>query len=149
MNPDEILQALVDEYDGVVLTEAWGERGVFYNPRETLARGTYFVTVKDHDGPNDTASALDREGVFRVNFGLSEETYRSLFGDPPVRPPKGGVVDTGHDFTALDELLPHPTYGWSHWVCVLNPSRETFAELRPHIDESYERAQAQFESRTR
>lgn len=149
MDADVLLSRLADAYDDVVLVEAWGERGLFYNPRQALARGTYFVTVKDHDGPNDRASNLDREGVYRVNLGVDEATYRRLFGDPPARPPKGESVDTGHDFTRLDEVLPHPVYAWANWLCVLSPSEETLEELWPLVDAAYARARETFESRTR
>ena len=148
MQADELIEYALETYDGVILTEAWGERGLFTDPDRKLARGTYFVTVEEADGPNDTASDLDREGVYRVNLGISAESFRSHFGGAPERPAKGEAVATGHDFAALDEILPHPTYGWANWVRVLNPSRETFEELKPLLDEAYERARAGFERRT-
>lgn len=51
-------------------------------------------------------------------------------------------------FTRLDTLLPHPTYAWSNWVCVLDPSEETIVEIEPLFDEAYDRARATFEQRT-
>jgi len=148
MDADELIEMLLDDYDGVVQTESWGERGLFYNPKDTLSRGVYFVTVKERDGENDVASDLDRDGVYRVNLGISEETYQSLFGEPPDRPAKGEHVATGHDFTVLDEISPHPTYAWMRWVAVLNPSDETVERMRPLFDEAYDRAQDKFTERT-
>ncbi|WP_411964210.1 DUF6194 family protein [Haloferax sp. YSMS24] len=148
MNPDDFLEYVADRYDDVVLHDAWGERGLFYNPGGRLPRGTYFVTVKVRDSDNDVASALYRDDCWRVNLGLSDTTYRNLFGPRPERPPRGGVVDTGHDFTALDELQPHPIYGWAGWVSVVSPSEKTVETvLAPLLDESYERASAQFAKR--
>jgi hypothetical protein len=35
--------------------------------------------------------------VFRLNVGVSRETYRTLFGTQSPRPGPDGVVDTDHD----------------------------------------------------
>jgi hypothetical protein len=45
-----------------------------------------------------------------------------------------------HDFTALDQLMPHPVYAPLSWVCVLNPSAATFDVVRPLLAEAYQRA---------
>ena len=105
------------------------------------------MTVKERDGANDKASQLDREGVFRLNLGVGKEKYRELFGPTPARPPKGGVVDTGHDFTALDRLTPHPIYAWMGWVSMLSPTEASFKSLLPLLDVAYRRAQNAFEKR--
>lgn len=144
MLPEEILQYCQDHLEDTVSVKSWGERGIFYNPGHTRKRGVYVLTIKEKDGGNDKASHLDRPGVYRVNLGLRKETYRALFGPQPKRPPKGGVIDTGHDFTVLDKLLPHPVYGWMSWVCVLNPSEDSFTRLKPLILESYEYAKEKF-----
>lgn len=87
------------------------------------------IITKDYDG-FDVASNLSRDGVFRLNIGLSRETYQALAPDETV----------AYDFSTLDQLMPHPVYGQNHWVCVLNPSEETFERLKPLLAESYERA---------
>lgn len=145
MNADTILTTTLDQYDNVVMTSAWGEQGLFYNPDNKLARGTYFLTVKDYDSENDAASNLDRDGVYRVNLAIRPETYRSLFGSQPTRPVAGELCNTGYEYDALDSLLPHPTYAWASWVCVLTPSRPTFEALSGLVDEAYELAQDRFE----
>lgn len=145
MNADRLLTTTIDRYDNVVMTSAWGEQGLFYNPDNKLARGTYFLTVKDYDSENDTASKLDRDGVYRANFALRPDTYRSLFGDQPPRPTAGHLCETGSDYSRLDTLLPHPTYAWASWVCVLSPTAETFDGLSALVDEAYELAQERFE----
>ncbi|MGH8601673.1 MAG: DUF6194 family protein [Gammaproteobacteria bacterium] len=63
------------------------------------------------------------------------------------RPEAGGVVDTGHDFAALDQLLPHPVYGWMSWVCVLKPSIATFQTVKPLLAEAYDLAAGKFAKR--
>ncbi|MBM3744093.1 MAG: hypothetical protein FJW46_07400 [Actinobacteria bacterium] len=85
---------------------------LFFNPNETSAHGSYSLTIKESDGTNDQASTLDRDGVFRVFFGVSRNSYEGLFRPKPPRPAKGGVVDTGHDFTQTNLLVPHPIYAW-------------------------------------
>jgi Family of unknown function (DUF6194) len=73
--------------------------------------------------------------------GVSKQTYRSLFGPQPPVPGSAGVVNTGHDFTALDQILPHPVYAPQSWVCVLSPSDATFqATVRPLLAEAYDLA---------
>ena len=109
---------------------AWGDTFFIHDPLRNLEgpRRFPFATIVTKDyGDFDNASNLDRDGVFRLNIGVSKETYRLLF-------PDGGE----HDFTALDVLMPHPVYGVNHWVCVLNPSDATLDEIRPLIDEAYQ-----------
>ena len=90
---------------------------------------------------------MNREGVFRVNLGLRKATFQRLFGASPERPAAGVVVAMDYDFAALDTLMPHPVYAWMGWVCVLNPSEQTFETLKPLIRESYIFAQEKFRKR--
>lgn len=108
---------------------AWGDTFFIHDPERNLEgpRRWPFATIVTKDyGEFDDRSNLNRPGVFRLNIGVSKETYRSLFP---------GVGD--NDFTALDTLMPHPVYGENHWVSVLNPSEATFAQIRPLLDEAY------------
>ena len=132
---------------GVVPKAAWGETSYFYNPGLRFERGTYFATIKDHDGANDRASGLDRPGVWRLNMGVTKECYVALFGPPPPRPGKGMTVEGDWDFTALDRITPHPVYGWMGWVAVLNPSSATWNRCLPLIECAHERARATFGKR--
>ena len=141
---EDIIDYTISNYTGVVENNNWGERGLFYNPSGKLPKGIYILTFKEKDGPNDKASNVDREGVYRLNLGLSKETYRSLFGERPQRPSAGEIVDTGHDFEKLDEIMPHPVYGWMSWIGVLNPSDRTFEKLKPLIDEGIELAKIKY-----
>ena len=111
---------------------AWGDTFFIYDPDRSLegARRFPFATIVTKDyGDFDNASNLDRPGVFRLNIGVSKETYASVFD-----------AGTEHDFTALDRLMPHPVYGHYHWICVLNPSEATFETLKPLLLEAYQRA---------
>ncbi len=144
MTPDDILRYCLDNFEGVVEVSSWGERGIFYNPGGVLKRGVYVLTVKEKDGENDRASMLDREGVWRLNIGVRKPTFRILFGELPKRPCKGGIVDMPYDFSAKDVIMPHPVYAWMGWICVLNPSEQTFEQLKPLMLESHEYAKEKF-----
>lgn len=144
MTPDDILRYCLDNFEGVVEVSSWGERGIFYNPGGVLKRGVYILTVKEKDGDNDRASMLDREGVWRLNIGVRKATFRTLFGELPKRPCKGGIVDMPYDFSTKDVIMPHSVYAWMGWICVLNPSEATFEQLKPLILEAYEYAKEKF-----
>jgi hypothetical protein len=119
---------------------ARGDTFFIHDPDRNLegARRFPFATIVTKDyGDFDDRSNLNREGVFRMNIGVSKDTYQSLFPN-----------DGEHDFTALDTLLPHPVYGVNHWVSVLNPSEATFARIRPLLDEAYEIAVRRNRART-
>ena len=137
MNTSEITRYITDTFPDVNAIAAWGETSFFYNPGRTLPRGVYFATLKEKDGANDRASNLQRPEVFRLNIGVGKATYRSLFGEPPSRPIAGGIVETGHDFSELDTLLPHPVYAWMSWVCIVSPTASTFEEIKPLLAEAY------------
>jgi hypothetical protein len=109
---------------------AWGDTFFIFDPNRDLedTRRFPFATIVTKDyGDFDNASNLDRPDVFRLNIGVSKETYQTLFPD-----------DAEHDFTALDRVMPHPVYGPNHWVCVLNPSEATYGELQPLLAEAYQ-----------
>ena len=153
MDQSAITRYIADNFAGVdvVVTSeatgapeiAWGDTFFSYDPRRNLPpnRRLPFATIVTKDyGDFDRASNLDRAGVFRLNISVSNHTYRSLFGAPPSARAADWIVQTEHDFAALDRLLPHPVYAPQFWVCVLNPSAETFQVLRPLLAEAYDLA---------
>ena len=145
--PDDILKYCLDNLEGTVEVNSWGERGIFYNPDGVLKRGVYILTIKEKDGDNDRASHLDRKDVWRINIGVRKQTFRTLFGELPKRPCKGCIVDMPYEFTAKDVIMPHPVYAWMGWICALTPSEATFELLKPYILESYEYAKEKFKKR--
>jgi len=70
---------------------------------------------------------------------VSRDTFRALFG-----PASSAESDqsTAYDFAALDRLMPHPVYAPQSFVCVLNPSPDTFAAVRPLLADAYGRVAA-------
>lgn len=149
MTPEQIINTITDTFSGVVPKSSWGETSLFYNPGKALPNGVYFCTIKEKNGDNDKSSQLDRSGVFRVSIGIGKANYQATFGDRPGRPAKGGIIDTGHDFTALNELMPHPIYGWMSWAQILNPSAESFAEHLPLIRDAYDSAVVKFNKKVK
>ena len=147
MTADEIINYCLKNLKDVVLVKSWGEKGIFYNPENKLKRGVYILTVKEKDGENDSSSDLNRDGVYRVNLGVRKQTFIDKFKIVPTRPPKGGIVDMKFDFSAINEIMPHPVYGWMSWICCLNPSDKTFEQLKPLIAEAHAYAKEKFERR--
>src|SRR5438309_5183672 len=102
---------------------AWGDTFFIFDPERNLpdSRRFPFATIVTQDyGDFDNASDLNREGVFRLNIGVGKQTYQKLFG-----------TDRPYDFTALDELMPHPVYGGNYFVCVVNWGDSTFDSIIP------------------
>ncbi len=159
MDEASIIQYITDTFAGVDVVKpevsggpeiAWGDTFFIYDPNRNLdpQRRFPFATIVTKDyGDFDRASNLNRLGVFRLNIEVSKETYRSLFGRQPAPPGASGMVTTGHDFTVLDQLLPHPVYAPQSWVCVLNPSDATFQKIRPLLAEAYDLAVSRYTRR--
>lgn len=149
MQAQDIIKQIENDFDGVVPKSSWGKTSLFYNPNNTLPNGVYFCTIKEKNGENDKSSNLDREGVFRLSIGIGKETYEKHFGARPKRPAKGGIIDTDHDFTALNELMPHPIYGWMSWVQILNPNSSSFEHVLSLIKEAHSNAIIKFQKKVK
>ena len=148
MSPQRIIAHLTATYEDIAIKSAWGETAVFYNPGLQRTHGIHVATINDHDGANDTASNLNRDDVFRFAFGLTHTTYEHLFGPRPTRPPRGHSVQTHHDVTQLNQLMPHPVYAWMGWVQILSPDTTQYHNLQPLLAESYVNAQKKYARRT-
>ena len=152
MDQDAIIEYITDTFTGVELLRPTGGPGagdtfIYYAPEHTLdaTRLLPFATIVTKDyGEFDSFSNLDRPDVFRLNIGLSRDTFRKLFGYAPGEDAPTGAV---YDYAALDRLMPHPVYAPQSYVCVLNPSADTFEAVKPLLAESYSRAATQHASR--
>lgn len=127
MDQASITQYVLSMFDGVDADTSTGDTFFFYDP----ARKFPFATIVTRDNDFDNVSKLDRPSVFRLNIGVSKPTYQSLFASV-------GAADEVYDFTAMDRLMPHPIYGRMYWVCVLNPSAQTFESVRPLLADAYD-----------
>jgi len=139
----EYVTSHLDEADVLVASKdsgapevAWGDLFFFYNPRSDVSadRRFPFATIVTKDYPGfDTASNLDRAGVFRLNIGVSRETFQQLFP---------GLGVDAYDYTALDTPVPHPVYGRQHWVSLLNPGPNAWPVAEGLLHEAFQRAAA-------
>lgn len=151
MNEAEVSRYITDTFEGVDVVIASDASFFFYNPDRALPPDHRFpfVTMVRSDA-YDQFSNLNRPSVFRLNIGIGKQTFRSLFGPP--KPPSGrdNAAESGdnsgdYDFTALDQVMPHPVYGRMYWVCVLNPSGEILeTNVRPLLAEAYELAVSKY-----
>jgi hypothetical protein len=133
MDETSIRRYITETFADVDVIDASGASFFFYDPDHMFPFAT-LVTNDDHD----QASNLNRPSVFRLNIGVSKQTFQSLFGSGPA--PSGEGAEGGHDFTALDRIMPHPVYGKMYWICVLNPSTETFKRMQTLLAEAYDLA---------
>ena len=102
-------------------------------------------------------SAIDRRldstfNLFLLFFSIKcidafVNTLLYRFGAVPARPAAGRVVQTGHDFSQRDRIVPHPVYRWMCWIAIVNPTRETFEKVKPLLSGAYERAVERYRSR--
>ena len=129
MDQAAITTYITETFTGVDVV-ASGNSFFFHDPGRGLPKDHRFpfATLVASDA-YDPFSDLNRPGVFRLNVGVGKQTFQSLFGSVE-----------GHDFTALDRIMPHPVYGKMYWVCVLSPSATTFEAVKPLLAEAYERA---------
>src|SRR5262249_31778791 len=148
-NETEIIQYIANAFAGVDVVVAskesgapeiaWGDSFFSYDPDRNLPpqrRFPFATIVRKGYGDFCNASNLNRPGVFRLNIGVSKETYQRLFGSQPGA---GDAAATTYDFTKLDRLMPHTVYGPQSWICVLNPSAATFEAVKPLLAEAYEK----------
>lgn len=128
-NPQRIREE-IEALDGVVTIELNADSFFFYDPDELggAARMFPMATIVTSNA-YDTYSGLDREGVFRLNLGVDRETFLDLFG--------AKASELTPDYTALDTIMPHPEYGNSYFLCVLNPE-DTMSAVRTMLTKAHE-----------
>jgi Family of unknown function (DUF6194) len=142
MDQDAIIRYIAETFAGLEIvrpTDGMGAGDTFfyYDPQHDLdpTHRLPFATLVTKDyGEYDNSSQLDRPGVFRLNIGVSRDTFRKLVG---YAPGEAGAESTPVDYTALDTVIPHPVYATQMWVCVLNPSSATFESVKPLLAEAY------------
>ncbi|HEU5367868.1 MAG TPA: DUF6194 family protein [Ktedonobacterales bacterium] len=151
---EDIETYITETFEGVDTVVASDASFFFYNPASSAPPDHRFpfVTLVTSDA-YDQFSDLNRPSVFRLNIGLSKPTFRALFGAGQPSSQRDSVAEDeetpgDYDFTALDQVMPHPVYGRMYWVCVLNPGEETFAtRVRPLLAEAYELAVSRYQRR--
>ena len=126
-NETSVTHYITQTFPEVETSTAFGYTFFFYGSDHRLP----FATLASADNEYDRVSNLDRPGVFRLNIGVSKQTFQSLFGT--------AKVDAGsYDFTVLDTFMPHPDYAQQNFICVLSPSEATFERIRALLAEAYD-----------
>lgn len=118
---------------------AWGDSFIYYDTEPGLPpdRRFPFATIVINDYPGwDDFSNLSREGVFRLNVNVGRERFQSLMGYPPA---EFAEHQADPDYTALDTLVPHPTYGQQAWISIVCPGSRTSDLARSLITEGRDR----------
>ena len=138
MNESAVIDYIMKTFPEVETTTAYGYNMFFYKSDRKLS----FATLISSDYEYDHISNLNRPGAYRLNIGVSKQTFQSLFGANDVN-----VND--YDFTTLDVIMPHPEYAQYHFICVLSPSEATFEKVRPLLAEAYDIAARRYASQNK
>jgi hypothetical protein len=141
-----LASAVKRELPGTVTTEGPGDWFIFYDPDAVTVpeRRFPFITVVTGDR-YDAASRLDRDAAtFRVNLGVDRATYEALLGPAPRQAAGHEVIDTGHDYSTPDVVMPHPLYAPMHWVCIVNPGEQSRAALAGLMHAAHALARARY-----
>lgn len=83
VTPDSILAYCMEHLEGVVLRESWGERGIYYNPGETLPRGVYILTIKEKDGEMTAHLSLTGRAFTGSIWGCANHPSGRCLGNCP------------------------------------------------------------------
>jgi hypothetical protein len=90
------------------------------------------VWTDDFDAPERPSDLSARPEVFRLNLGVSRQTFERVVGS-----------DENPEYASIDRLVPHPVYAKQHWISILNPSKATFhGTVVPLIAEAHDRVAA-------
>ena len=138
MNESAVIDYIMKTFPKAETTTAYGYNMFFYGSDRKLS----FATMISSDYEYDHISNLNRPGVYRLNLGISKQTFQSLFGTVEVN-----IKD--YDFTAVDIIMPHPEYAQYHFICVLSPSAETFEQICALLAEAYDIAARRYASQNK
>jgi hypothetical protein len=138
INESFITDYITSTFENVKTTFNLGYTFFIYRDDDMLP----FATIASTGNEYEKISDLDRPNVYRLNIGVSRETFKALFGT--------NKVDISvYDFTALDTIMPHPDYSAQFFICVLSPSEATFERVRPLLAEAYEIAVRRYNSQNK
>src|SRR5689334_23123648 len=119
------VEAFVTGMENVQREENYGYVFFFVGDGHLLS----FVTIADADNEWDSVSNLNREGVFRINIGVSRETFDQLIGEADANNPV--------DYSLLNTFLPHPEYAKQNFICILNPAGGNVEKTKELIREAH------------
>lgn len=133
MSLQEIERHVKENLDNVQVLNSFGYNLFFYGDDHVIP----FASIATSDNEYDNVSDLDRDGIFRVNIGISKDTFQKLFSEPKKE----------WDYTELNSFVPHPHYAPQHFVCILNPVNNKLKETIKFINEAYLIAKTRFDKK--
>ncbi|HBI0890800.1 TPA: hypothetical protein I2Z89_RS13800 [Staphylococcus aureus] len=96
-----------------------------------------FVSFADSDNEYDNVSNLDRNEIFRINIGVSKDSFNNLVNNQT----------NNIDYTITNTFLPHPHYSSQNYICILNPKNENIQKTKEFIKEAHLIASKRFEKK--
>lgn len=117
-------ETFIEGLENVQRTENYGYIFYFVGDDHMLP----FTTIANTDNDYDSVSNLNRQGIYRINIGVSRKTFDTLFPDQSDNP---------IDYTTLNTFLPHPDYAKQNFICILNPTGENEARTKTLIQEAH------------
>lgn len=130
MNQEDVT-AFVSGLENVQQTENFGYTFFFIGDDQMVP----FTTIAHTDNEYETISNLSRAGVFRINIGVSRQTFNTLIGEATSEP---------IDYTVLNTFLPHPDYAQQNFICILNPASANIERTKQLITEAHTLALARY-----
>lgn len=129
-----ITDYILQTFPGSYVQEHEGDMFYFATQDEKMFP---FATIVTKDNEYDNVSQLDRGWLYRLNIGLPKKVFQEVVTVQPSWTGLGSYLESGIDFTALDEVFPHPTYGNSFWISIISPSNSSFETLKIYLDQAY------------
>jgi hypothetical protein len=131
-DPEAITRTILERYPETVTASAMG--ATFFSLDEShWPNYATIVTTDEHD-EGAPSRLSDREGVFRLNLGVSRQTFERAAAAAGATP----------DYAAFGRLLPHPVYATQLWISILNPTHDEFGNVvLPLVREAHDRLAAQ------
>lgn len=137
MDESSMTRYIINTFSQVEMENNYGYTFFFYSTDHMLP----FATLIGEDTEYDHISNLNRPGVYRLNIGISRQSFQALFGT--------AHVDTSaYGYTLLNTIMPHPEYAPQSFVCVLSPEGTTLEQVKQLLAEAYEIAVMRFNRRS-
>ena len=137
MDENALAQYIVETFPNVESSDNFGYKFFFFGDDHRLP----FATIAASDNEYESISQLDRPGVFRLNIGVSKQTFQARFGS-------GEISTSDYDFAELDRIMPHPNYYKQFFVCVLNPSEANLPTVKGMLAEAHAIAERRYQKRS-
>jgi hypothetical protein len=139
------LLELAPEPGGEYPELVWGDHFFYYAPDGEVPHNRQpYATIVTKDYPDDTLSKLNHRDRWRLNIHVGAPAFADLLGYEPA------AIDASVlDFSAEDVINPHPLYGSSGWVCIVNPGPATLDRALEDLRAAHHADRRRVERRSR